>query len=218
MKVAAAVVARDGVDVLAPLHGEPMVAHAVRALLATGLVHHVRLLGAADRTDALLRACVGLPISAGARVCSTTSGSSATQATAASPEHGHTVVLLHDAARPLAPPELAVAVVDAVRSGHRMAVPVLPLSDTVKRVDEEGVVRATPDRAGLRVLQTPIAVRADVLTGVVADVRDPLEPVRRHLAAGGTVHTVAGHPAAFAVQCEWDLELAELLARRTIQL
>ena len=60
---------------------------------------------------------------------------------------------------------------EAVAAGHAVAVPVLPLSDTVKRVDVAGVVVGTPDRGGLRVLQTPQAFRAGVLgTDVLAKV------------------------------------------------
>jgi 2-C-methyl-D-erythritol 4-phosphate cytidylyltransferase len=127
------------------------------------------------------------------------------------------VVLLHDAARPLAPAALGVAVVEALRGEaddqHWMVVPVLPLSDTVKSVDVAGTVLATPDRSALRVLQTPVAARAGLLA---VDVADPLDHVRRHLARGGSVRTVPGDPAAFPVRSTWDLQLAELLAERTI--
>jgi 2-C-methyl-D-erythritol 4-phosphate cytidylyltransferase len=75
-------------------------------------------------------------------------------------------------------------------------------------------VLATPDRAGLRVLQTPVAFRADLLGAELA--ADPLEYVRRCLAGGGSVHTVPGDPTAFAVHSTWDLELAQLLAERTM--
>ena len=71
--------------------------------------------------------------------------------------------VLHDAARPLASPALAEAVTEAVAAGHAVAVPVLPLSDTVKHVDSADVVAGSPDRTGLRVLQTPQAFRAGVL-------------------------------------------------------
>src|ERR671920_1264804 len=63
-------------------------------------------------------------------------------------------VVLHDAARPLASPALAEAVTRAVDAGHAVAVPALPLSDTVKHVDIADVVVGSPDRSGLRVIQT----------------------------------------------------------------
>jgi 2-C-methyl-D-erythritol 4-phosphate cytidylyltransferase len=214
----------EPVDALTEVGGVPMVALAVRALLATGLVDHVRLHDLGARPAALERACSPLPVSIddGQRVPFGTEAHVRQRAQATGgdglvrldAEPGG-VIVLHDAARPLAPASLAAAVVEAVRSGHGMSVPVLPLSDTVKHVDADGVVRATPDRAGLRVLQTPVAARPELLIGEFAP--DPLEHVRRNLAAGGAVHTVHGDPAAFAVRSVWDLELAELLAERTIE-
>ncbi|HZG93014.1 MAG TPA: 2-C-methyl-D-erythritol 4-phosphate cytidylyltransferase, partial [Pseudonocardia sp.] len=113
--------------------------------------------------------------------------------------------LLHDAARPLTPPALVAAVVAAVGDGD-VVVPLLPLADTVKLVDADGLVTATPDRAGLRVLQTPHAVRI----GPAESEADPFDVAAR-LAVGGSVLPVAGDPLAFPVHTAWDLELAELL-------
>lgn len=112
------------------------------------------------------------------------------------------MTLVHDAARALAPASLATAVVDAVRAGHDVAVPVLPLTDTVKQVHADGTVHTGPDRAGLRVLQTPFAVRTEMIR-----TDDDLLAIPTTRAA----HTVAGHPLAFAVRTAWDLEMAELL-------
>lgn len=125
------------------------------------------------------------------------------------------LIVLHDAARPLASPALAVAVMDAVAAGHAVAVPVLALSDTVKRVDVAGIVVGTPDRSGLRVLQTPQAFRAGLLgTDVLAKVLASTEPLEQAWAvAGEPAVTVPGHPLAFAVRSVWDRELAEVLGR-----
>lgn len=73
------------------------------------------------------------------------------------------VVLVHDAARPLVPPALVDAVVDAVLAGAPAVVPGLPVADTIKRVDDEGRVLETPARASLRAVQTPQGFRRDVL-------------------------------------------------------
>ncbi|GAA1252905.1 2-C-methyl-D-erythritol 4-phosphate cytidylyltransferase [Pseudonocardia aurantiaca] len=223
MDVTAVVVVRgraEPVDALTEVGGVPMVALAVRALLATGLVTHVRLHDLGARAGALVRACSGLSVSVdeGPLLTGVHSGQRAHTTSrdrlVTLREEPAGVTLLHDAARPLAPPALAAAVVEAARAGRGVSVPVLPLSDTVKRVDADGVVLATPDRAGLRVLQTPVAFHADLLGAELA--ADPLEHVRRCLAGGGSVHTVPGDPTAFAVHSTWDLELARLLAERTM--
>jgi 2-C-methyl-D-erythritol 4-phosphate cytidylyltransferase len=204
------------VDLLMPVRGVPMVVLAVRALLAAGVVREVSVLDLDGRRPALERACAGLPVRVRARAPVVTVGQRACDpygdGSLATREND--VVLLHDAARPLAPASLATAVVDAVERGHEMAVPVLPVTDTVKRVDPDGMVIDTPDRAGMRVLQTPIALRAGLVPADLAV--DPLDVVRRHTATGGLVHAVPGHPAAFPVRSEWELELAQLLAEGTI--
>ncbi len=72
------------------------------------------------------------------------------------------IVLVHDAARPLASPALFASVVQAVRAGADGAVPGLPLADTVKRVRNDEIVE-TLDRSELFAVQTPQAFRAAVL-------------------------------------------------------
>lgn len=66
------------------------------------------------------------------------------------------IVLVHDAARPHASPALVDRAIAAAAAAGA-AVPVLPLTDTVKQVDGSGRVVGTPDRAALRAVQTPQA-------------------------------------------------------------
>jgi 2-C-methyl-D-erythritol 4-phosphate cytidylyltransferase len=73
------------------------------------------------------------------------------------------IVLVHDAARPLAPVSLIEAVAEAVRAGAPAVVPGIAVDDTVKRVDAEGVVIETPARQSLRAIQTPQGFRRSVL-------------------------------------------------------
>lgn len=210
MRVAVGVVVADrsGVDgpsdVLAPLLGVPVVLRAVRTLLASGTVDRVVLLVDRSVDDAVRRLVDGLPVSV-----HTDPHEAARCAQAPAP------IVLHDAARPLASPALVVAVTEAVAAGHAVAVPVLPLSDTVKHVDVAGVVVGTPDRGGLRVLQTPLAFRAEVLgTDVLAKVLASIAPLEQAWAvAGEPAVTVPGHPLAFAVRSAWERKLAEVLGR-----
>ena len=65
------------------------------------------------------------------------------------------VVLVHDAARPLVPIEVTQNVVAAIRGGAKAAIPVLPLVDTIKRVNNNGIAIETVDRNQLRRVQTP---------------------------------------------------------------
>ncbi len=121
------------------------------------------------------------------------------------------VVLVHDAARPLVPVELVDAVAAAVRQGAAAVIPVLPLSDTVKEVADDAVVR-TPDRSVLRAVQTPQGFSRPVLEEAhrvaTADATDDAALVE---ALGLTVQTVPGSPEAFKVTRPIDLILAEAL-------
>src|ERR1700732_2819006 len=72
------------------------------------------------------------------------------------------VVLIHDAARPFVSSALISRAIHAA-SATGAAIPAIPVSDTIKLVDGGGNVEATPERARLRIAQTPQAFRFDVI-------------------------------------------------------
>lgn len=90
-----------------------------------------------------------------------TRASSVRRGLAAVPENAE-VVVVHDAARPLASRELFRAVVDAVVAGADGAIPGVAVVDTIKRVRGSRVVE-TLDRTELVAVQTPQAFRAELL-------------------------------------------------------
>ena len=119
------------------------------------------------------------------------------------------VILVHDAARPLVDDAVVERLVKALAAGFDGAVPVLPLKDTVKRVEAD-VVAETLDRDGLVTVQTPQAFVASVL-------RAALDPVSAKLAqatdcaalveaAGGRVTTVQGDERLLKITTRADLE------------
>jgi 2-C-methyl-D-erythritol 4-phosphate cytidylyltransferase len=122
-------------------------------------------------------------------------------------------VLVHDAARALTPPSLIVRVVQALQSGHGAVVPALPLADTIKAVDANGVVLGTPERAGLCAVQTPQGFQTELLrtayeragTGGFTDDAAVVE------LTGAQVQVVDGDPLAFKITTPTDLLLAEAL-------
>ena len=124
------------------------------------------------------------------------------------------IVLVHDAARAFAPPELFDQVAAAVAAGADAAVPALPVTDTIKQVNAEGIVVATPDRSMLRAVQTPqgftrAALQAAHAAGGAAT--DDATMVER---CGGTVRVVDGDPAALKVTHPADLDVAARVAAR----
>ena len=79
-----------------------------------------------------------------------------------SPASEPDIVLIHDAARPFVSAALISRAIDAAgRTGA--AIPAIPVTDTIKLVDGSGNVEATPERARLRIAQTPQAFRFDVI-------------------------------------------------------
>jgi 2-C-methyl-D-erythritol 4-phosphate cytidylyltransferase len=118
-------------------------------------------------------------------------------------------VLVHDAARPLVPDAVIERVLAPLGEGWDGAVPVLPLSDTVKRVDGELVVETLP-RGELVAAQTPQAFVADVLRQALAgDVSGATDCASLVEARGGRVKAVAGDPKLLKVTDADDLALVE---------
>ena len=126
-------------------------------------------------------------------------------------------VLVHDAARPLTPPEVVTRVLAALADGAPAVVPVLPVVDTTVSVDGDGVVTGALPREVLRRVQTPQGFAGDVLVGAYdrlpdgAELTDDAAVVR---AAGVPVATVAGDERAAKVTVPHDLVLAELQVPR----
>ncbi len=114
------------------------------------------------------------------------------------------VIVVHDAARPLAPPALFEAVIEAVVAGADAAVPGLAPSDTVKRVGGDVVVE-TVNRRELVLVQTPQAFRAESLRAAHEGAPDATDDAALVERAGGKVVVVAGTPAANKVTTPDDL-------------
>ena len=118
-------------------------------------------------------------------------------------------VLVHDCARPFVDDDVVGRVLAPLAEGADGVVPVLPLTDTVKRV-RGSVVEETVARDGLVTAQTPQAFPAATLrralAGDVADATDCASLVER---AGGRVVVVEGDPRLMKVTTTADLERAE---------
>jgi len=144
----------SGPKALVEIAGESLVRRAARGLLSAGVVRHVVVTAPAEYLDRFEAEVAGItevagldgpgvsgtievvPGSPDSRQASVALGLAA--ALAAHPDAA--VVLVHDAARALTPPEVVRRVVAAVRAGHDAVVPALPVTDTVKEV-------AGPDRS-----------------------------------------------------------------------
>ena len=119
-----------------------------------------------------------------------------------------TVVCVHDAARPFATAALFRRVVQAVAGGADGAIPGVPVVDTVKQVDADGNVVATPDRADLVAVQTPQAFRADVLRKAHAGAAEGTDDAALVEAIGAAVVVVPGEEANRKLTLPEDLDWA----------
>ncbi len=114
------------------------------------------------------------------------------------------VVLVHDAARPFVSDDVIGRVLAPLSEGYDGAVPVVPVSDTVKRVRAEEVVE-TLDREGLVLSQTPQAFLAGALRRAAAG--DGTDCASLVEAQGGRIRAVEGDPRLLKVTSREDLEL-----------
>jgi 2-C-methyl-D-erythritol 4-phosphate cytidylyltransferase len=124
---------------------------------------------------------------------------------------GVEIVLVHDAARAFAPPELFGEVAAAVRAGHPAVVPGEPVVDTIKAVDAAGLVTGTPDRRSLRAIQTPQGFQRPVLVAAHEHGSSATDDAALVERLGLPVLVVAGRPEAFKVTTSEDLHRAERL-------
>jgi 2-C-methyl-D-erythritol 4-phosphate cytidylyltransferase len=120
------------------------------------------------------------------------------------------IVIVHDAARPLASRGLFDLVVKAIAAGADGAVPALPVSDTLKRVVDGRVVE-TVSRDGLVGVQTPQAFRAEALRAAHRIGAVDTDDAALVEADGGVVVVVEGERRNLKLTLADDLELAQRL-------
>ncbi|OBK79039.1 2-C-methyl-D-erythritol 4-phosphate cytidylyltransferase [Mycobacterium sp. 1274761.0] len=190
------------------LHGRPMLEYALGGLRDSGVVDTVVVAVPASRTDEA-------KLVFGGDAVIVAGGSDRTESVrlALAAAGDAEFVLVHDAARALTPPSLIVRVVTALKDGHAAVVPALPVSDTIKAVDANGIVLSTPERTGLRAVQTPQGFRTELLrraydrmgAGGFTDDASVVEAI------GTPVQVVEGDPLAFKITTPNDLLLAKVL-------
>lgn len=119
-----------------------------------------------------------------------------------------TVVLVHDAARPVPLMPVWTRVLDALREGADVVVPVVPITDTLR--ERRG---ATVDRDRFVAVQTPQGFRAEVLRAAHASANEGTDDASLAEAAGARVTLVNGDARNIKITEPWHLELADILVR-----
>lgn len=169
--------------------------------------HHSEALAIGQRVAGAARDALSVVIGGDSRAASVAAGLAAVA-------DGVAVVLIHDAARALTPPEVFTRVVQRVRADQVGVIPALPVVDTIARRDAAGVLLEQVDRSQLAAIQTPQGFPFDAYRAALAAVQPGAEhtdDASVFAAAGHPVVTVAGDDRAFKVTTPWDLRRAEQL-------
>jgi len=198
--------------VCAPLCGKPVIAHALQAFQDCNSIDEIVIVTRPELMEYMLKYCdmfskVKTVVTGGeAREDSVRNGLKAL-----SPQMA--MVAVHDAARPLVTPELIDRTVWAAGE-HGAAVPAIEVKDTIK-VEQSGMVLATPNRSTLRAVQTPQTFDVDLLRGALAKaVKDRLIITDDSSAVeylGVDVKIVHGDERNLKITTPLDLKIAELL-------
>ena len=207
-----------GIDkVMAPLKGEPMIVHTVRAFQSCDAIKEIVIV---TRPDLILP--ITALTNAFDKVTAVVSGGSSRQESVSLGMNALSdkceLAAIQDGARPLVTWELIDRVVRAAHAYHA-AIPVIPVKDTIK-VCNSALVVSTPDRSTLRAVQTPQVFDFDLLRGALkkaaedgAEVTDDCSAVEL---LGMTVRTVEGDERNLKVTTPLDLKLAEMLMEEMI--
>ena len=202
-----------GIDkVMAPLKGEPMIVHTVRAFQNCDAIREIVIVTREDLLVPVMDLChrfdkVQAVIVGGAsRQESVERGLDMISV-------GTKLVAVQDGARPLITWQVIDRTVRAANS-YGAAAPAVPVKDTIKVVTG-GIVKETPDRSTLQAVQTPQVFDLDILKGALAKARmedaaitDDCSAVER---LGMSVKIVEGDERNIKVTTPVDLKIAELL-------
>jgi 2-C-methyl-D-erythritol 4-phosphate cytidylyltransferase len=217
-----------GPKALRLLAGEPLLVHAVRRIAAAPSVRLIVVAAPAAEVEAVRTLLA--PIAAVTVVPGGAERQHSVAAALAVVPPAVGIVLVHDAARALTPPELIESVAAAVRNGRPAVIPVLPVVDTIKEVGPAGpaspsasggssrgdgsveVVLGTVDRSVLRSVQTPQGFRRDVLAAAhAAGLGAHTDDAGMVEKSGVPVTCVAGSELAMKITRPLDLVIAEAL-------
>ena len=216
----------DGIDKLATtVHGRPLLAWSLDAIAGAPAVDRIVVVVAPQRLEevaaaAWLPAKVVRVVAGGARrqesVAAGLAALDELDSGAGQKGQEDRVVLVHDGARPLVSPTLVGRIVVAAAT-HGAAIPVLPVAETLKRVDRDLVV-GTVDREGLATAQTPQAARRSILRKALAErPADGPETWTDEAAlleaCNIAVHAIPGEPSNLKVTLPDDMGRVETVLR-----
>jgi 2-C-methyl-D-erythritol 4-phosphate cytidylyltransferase len=200
----------DRPKAFAPLRGRPLLAESLERLEASDWIDAIVVVAPEGWEEPSI--LVAEELGCGKVTSTVTGGLSRAESVrlgVAEADHDAAALVVHDAARPLLPEDVLERVLTALGAGWDGAVPGLPVSDTVKRVQGDQVVETLP-RAELVVVQTPQAFVASALRSALeGDVSGASDCASLVEARGGRVTVVPGDRRLLKVTTPADLSLVE---------
>ncbi|NUS73073.1 MAG: 2-C-methyl-D-erythritol 4-phosphate cytidylyltransferase [Corynebacteriales bacterium] len=200
------------------LCAEPLLTHALREAFRSNRISALVVVGPKAHQAEIYEIVSGLKVETSLEALWTqvvpggrTRTESVTAGLAALRERAEEHILVHDAARALAPAHLFGEVIDALRSDVDAVVPALPVVDTIKQVDSNGHVMGTVDRNPLRAIQTPQGFTRTMLERVHACAVETTDDAALVEKLGGIVVCVSGSELARKVTTPADMAIAEAL-------
>ena len=158
------------------LAGQPMLKHAVQALLADPRIEQVQVI-TAPHDEVAQKVLSDLPRT----ICCAVGGAERSDTVLNGLEQAgladHDWVLVHDAARPGLPREALARLIDACLENGVGGLLAMPVADTIKSADQAGRVTRTVDRAHLWAAQTPQMFRAGLLLAALRQAKKTGQPL-----------------------------------------
>ena len=202
---------------LLPLSGQPVLAWTLEAALEAKSIHWIGIIGQELDRSEILALAEGAPKPIAWIAGGDSRQESVERGLAGLPDQAQHV-LIHDGARCLASPDLFNRCSDAVRGG-KAVIAATPVTDTIKRVNESGLIAATPNRAELWAAQTPQAFSVDELRKGHREARangwTVTDDASLYERLGWPVHVLDAGPSNIKVTTPFDLTVAAaVLAER----
>ena len=202
-----------GIDkVMAPVGGEPMIVHTVRAFQNCDAIRQIIVVTRQDLIVPIMDLCHEFSKVQAVMVGGNTRQESVEIGLGAL-SSDMKLVAVQDGARPL----ITGQVIDrTVRAAHTYgaAAPAVPVKDTIK-VAQGGLITETPDRSTLRAVQTPQVFDVDLLRGALKKAKEDAVAVTDDCSAvelmGMSVKIVEGDERNIKVTTPMDLKIAEIL-------
>ena len=202
---------------LLPLSGQPVLAWTLEAALEAKSIHWIGIIGQELDRSEILALVEDAPKPVAWIAGGDSRQESVERGLAGLPDQAQHV-LIHDGARCLASPDLFNRCSDAVRGG-KAVIAATPVTDTIKRVNESGLITATPNRAELWAAQTPQAFSVDELRKGHREARangwTVTDDASLYERLGWPVHVLDAGPSNIKVTTPFDLTVAAaVLAKR----